>query len=524
MDDIWDILPGLGDKLAAHVVLSASAIGLAMLIALPMAVWASRSTIVSRLALSLASLVQTIPALALLALFFPLLLSLRAVFGEGLPTLGFLPALMALTLYALLPILRNAVTAQANLDEGVLEAADGVGMTKWQKLVLVEAPLSAPFIMAGIRTASVWTIGAATLATTIGQPSLGDPIFAGLQTQNWALVLAGCVASAGLALAADNLLWVIEVGLAKRSRWMTFGGMAAVALGILAALWAQSTGSDERRIVIASKQFSEQYILAQLIGARLEAAGYAVEYRDGLGSAVVHSAVASSSIDISVDYTGTIWTNYLKRADNPGREAMYETIRDWEWQQNGVKVLGRLGFENAYAFAMRGDRAKELGVTSLTDLVGKAPQLTVGGDPEFFERPEWLAVRDAYGLRFGQSRNFAPTFMYNALASGEADVISAYTSDGRIAADKLVVLADPKGALPSYDALLMLSPRIAEDKGVIAALEPLLGAISVEAMREANLAVDREDAKKLTPKAAAAELGKSLRRPGLDPGPLTTGR
>ncbi len=509
MSEIWDILPGLGDKLAAHVVLSASAIGLAMLIALPLAVWASRSAIVARLALSLASLVQTIPALALLALFFPLLLSLRSVFGEGLPTLGFLPALMALTLYALLPILRNAVTAQANLDEGALEAADGVGMTKWQKLVLVEAPLSAPFIMAGIRTASVWTIGAATLASTIGQPSLGDPIFAGLQTQNWALVLAGCLASAGLALAADNLLWVIEVGLARRARWMTLGGIAAVLLGILAALWAQSVEQDERRIVIAAKQFSEQYILAELIGARLEAAGYEVELRENLGSAVVHSAVASSNVDISVDYTGTIWTNYLGRKDNPGREAMYETIRDWEWRQNKVKVLGRLGFENAYAFAMRADRAAELGVSSLGDLVAVAPQLTVGGDPEFFERPEWIAVRDAYGLRFARSRNFAPTFMYNALQSGEADVISAYTSDGRIAADKLVVLADPEGALPSYDALLMLSPRIAENEGVIAALTPLLGAISVEAMREANLSVDREDAQKLTPKQAAQGLAKA---------------
>jgi osmoprotectant transport system permease protein len=98
--------------------------------------------------------------------------------------------------------------------------------------------------------------------------------------------------------------------------------------------------------------------------------------------------------------------------------------------------------------------------------------------------------------------------MYNALQSGEADVISAYTSDGRIAADKLVVLADPKGALPSYDAMLMLSPRIAEDEGVIAALEPLIGAITVEAMREANLAVDREDGQKQTPKAAAAELAR----------------
>jgi osmoprotectant transport system permease protein len=415
---------------------------------------------------------------------------------------------MALTLYALLPILRNAVTAQANLDPGVLEAADGVGMTKWQKLYLVEAPLSAPFIMAGIRTASVWTIGAATLATTIGQPSLGDPIFAGLQTQNWALVLAGCLVSAGLALVADWLLWWVERGIDERRRWKWASALLAVVAGVAAALVSQAGGSDERRIVIASKQFSEQYILAQLIGARLEAAGYAVEYRDGLGSAVVHSAVASSSIDISVDYTGTIWTNYLKREDNPGREAMYETIRDWEWQQNGVKVLGRLGFENAYAFAMRQDRAKELGVTSLANLVAVGPRLTVGGDPEFFERPEWLAVKAAYGLSFGKTRNFAPTFMYNALQSGEADVISAYTSDGRIAADKLVVLADPKGALPSYDAMLMLSPRIAEDEGVIAALEPLIGAITVEAMREANLAVDREDGQKQTPKAAAAELAK----------------
>jgi osmoprotectant transport system permease protein len=178
-----------------------------------------------------------------------------------------------------------------------------------------------------------------------------------------------------------------------------------------------------------------------------------------------------------------------------------------------VKVLGRLGFENAYAFAMRPDRAQALGVTSLADLVGKGGSLTVGGDPEFFERPEWLAVRDAYGLRFGRTRNFAPTFMYDALRSGEADVISAYTSDGRIAADKLVVLADPKGALPSYDALLLLSPRIADDPGVAAALQPLLGAISVEAMREANFAVDREDAGKLTPRQAAEQLAK---RAGLE--------
>ncbi|WP_416830694.1 MAG: ABC transporter permease/substrate-binding protein [Erythrobacter sp.] len=510
MIEIFETLLGLGDKLAAHVVLAASAIGLGILVALPLAVWASRSPAVSRIALGFASLVQTIPALALLALFFPILLSLRAVFGEDLPTLGFLPALLALALYALLPILRNAVTALANLDPGVLEAADGVGMTGWQKLTLVEAPLSAPFIMAGIRTASVWTIGAATLSTTIGQPSLGDPIFAGLQTQNWALVVAGCLASAGLALVADWLLWWIERGIDERKRWKWLGALIAVVAGVTTALAYQSGGDDEDTIVIASKQFSEQYILAKLIGSQLEAAGYTVEYRDGLGSAVVHSAVASSSIDISVDYTGTIWTNELRCNDNPGREAMYETIVEWERANTGIRVLGRLGFENAYAFAMREDRAAELGVTSLEELVPYAPQLTVGGDPEFFERPEWISVRDAYGMRFGETRNFSPTFMYNALKSGEADVISAYTSDGRIAADRLVVLSDPREALPSYDAMLMLSPRIAGDEGIARALEPLVGAISVEAMREANFAVDREGEGKLNPTEAARELARKI--------------
>ena len=510
MGEIWTIMLGLGDKFAAHIVLAASAIGLGIIVALPLAVWASRSRPVARITLGFASLVQTIPALALLALFFPILLSLRAVFGEDLPTLGFLPALLALALYALLPILRNAVTAQANLDPQVLEAADGVGMTGWQKLRLVEAPLSAPFIMAGIRTASVWTIGAATLATTIGQPSLGDPIFAGLQTQNWALVVAGCLASAGLALVADWLLWWIERGIDERKRWKWAGSLALVAIGVVTALSYQTGGDDEDTIVIASKQFSEQYILAQLIGARLAEAGYSVEYRDGLGSAVVHSAVASGSVDISVDYTGTIWTNEMKREDNPGREAMYEAIVEWEESNTGIRVLGRLGFENAYAFAMRADRAAELGVRTLEDVVPIAPRLTVGGDPEFFERPEWVAVRDAYGMRFGETRNFSPTFMYNALKSGEADMISAYTSDGRIAADRLVVLEDPREALPSYDAMLMLSPRIAQDERLVGALEPLIGAITVEDMREANFAVDREGEGKMSPADAARMLAERI--------------
>ncbi|TMM48395.1 ABC transporter permease/substrate-binding protein [Qipengyuania marisflavi] len=502
MEGLGTAMFALGDKLAAHVLLSAAALALGIAVALPLAVWASRSPPVAKIALGFASLVQTIPALALLALFFPILLSLRAVFGEGLPTLGFLPALLALALYALLPILRNAVTAQAQLDPGVLEAADAVGMGSWQKLRLVEAPLAAPFVMAGIRTAAVWTIGAATLATTIGQPSLGDPIFAGLQTQNWVLVLAGCIASAGLAMLTDALLGLAERGFALRKRALWLGGLVAVMLGIGAALFVQFGARDQDRVVIGAKTFSEQYVLARLIGQRLKAEGFAVEYRDGLGSAVAHDAAATGAIDLYVDYTGTIWTNQLKRTDNPGRAEMYEEIVRWESETSGARVLGRLGFENAYGFAMRGDQARAQGLTSLEDIIPLAPQLVIGGDPEFFERPEWVAVRDAYRLRFRDKRTFSPTFMYDALQSGEADVISAYTSDGRIAADGLTVLDDPQQALPSYDAVLVLSPAAGRNEALVAALQPLIGAIDVEAMRAANFAVDRPDNKQSFAQAA----------------------
>lgn len=509
MTELLVALARLGPQLADHVLLSAAALALGIAVALPLAVWAGRSPNVARLALGFAGLVQTIPALALLALFFPVLLALRAVFGEDLPTLGFLPAWLALTLYALLPILRNAVTAQANLDPGVIEAAEAMGMTAGQKLRLVQAPLAAPFVMAGIRTAAVWTIGAATLATTIGQRSLGDPIFAGLQTQNWALVLAGCLAAAALALAVDGALGLVEHGLSTRRRWMWLTGAALLLAGILAAtapLWSRG----ERTVVIGAKNFSEQFILARLIGHRLERAGYRVTYREGLGSAVAFAAVAGGDIDVYVDYTGTIWNGAMRRTDVPPRDAMTAAIAEWTQAERGVRLIGALGFENAYAFAMRGDDARRRGIRTLDDLARASPALVLGSDLEFLERPEWAAVRRAYPLRFRRATPYSPTFMYRALASGSADVISAFSSDGRIAADRLTVLTDPKGATPGYDAILLAAPARANDARFAAALAPLVGRIPVAAMREANYLVDR-DADKASPDQAARWLERRLR-------------
>jgi len=510
MTEAWrQALARVPELLAAHVQISVSALVLAMVICLPLARWAARSPKVATFALTVASLIQTIPGLALLALFYPLLLGVSALVGGGISAFGFLPALLALTLYALLPILRNAVTGLAGVDPAAKEAADGLGMTGSQKLYYVEAPLAAPTIMAGIRTAAVWTIGAATLSTTVGQPSLGDLIFAGLQTQNWTLVLAGCLFSAALAISVDLLLGLIERGIRERRRILAWAGMAMIAAGLLMATLPLMIARDNI-VVIGAKGFSEQYILARLIGSRLEEAGYAVRYRDGLGSAVVYQALSQGDVDVYVDYSGTIWTNQMQRSDSLPKAAMLEAIAQWTSANHGVKMLGALGFENTYAFAVRPEDARAKSLRTLDDLARVSSDFNFGTDVEFLERPEWQMVRDAYPVRFKDARAFSPTFMYPALASGEVDVISAFSSDGRIAANGFVVLDDTKGAVPSYEAILLLAPKRGGDGKFIAALKPLIGAITVENMREANYTVDRDGDKKI-PRQAARWLNDKVR-------------
>ena len=502
--------------LSQHVILSVAALAAAIAVSLPLAWLAVRRERARWPILAVVSLIQTIPGLALLALFYPLLLALSALAlklaGFSIPALGFLPALLALTLYAMLPIVRNTVTGLTGIDAAAGEAADAVGMTPGQKLWQVEVPLAAPVIMAGIRTAAVWTIGAATLSTTVGQTSLGNFIFSGLQTENWISVLTGCFAAVGLALVADLLLGLIETGLARRDRRYVLAGALGLLAGTALALAPLVRGQEAAQksvYVVGAKNFSEQYILAELIGARLAATGAVVEKQQGLGSAVIFRALAAGDIDVYVDYSGTLWANVMQRHDTPPADDMLGEITRWMKERYGITVLGRLGFENAYVLAMRGERAAALNIKSIADLVPKAPQLALGSDLEFLSRPEWAALRDAYGLKFASQRSFNPTFMYRALQDGTVDVISAFSSDGRIAAQKLTVLTDPKHAIPAYDAVVLLSPRRADDARLKQALMPLIGAIPVTAMREANYLVDR-NADKKTPAQAAKFLADRL--------------
>jgi osmoprotectant transport system permease protein len=288
--------------------------------------------------------------------------------------------------------------------------------------------------------------------------------------------------------------------------------MIAASVGLLLILAAAGLSpflAPQAQYVIGAKGFPEQYVLASLIDQRLGAAGLRSVTRSNLGSAVIFNALVAGDVDAYVDYSGTIWTNYMHRADTPSRDIVLREMGAWLKQTYGITVLGPLGFENAYVLAMRRDRASALGVGSIDDLAAASPRLAVGGDYEIFSRPEWQALRKAYGLAFRQERQMQPIFMYKAVADGEVDAITAFSSDGRIAELDLLTLGDPKQAIPPYDAVLLIAPRRSADAAFAAALRPLIGRISIERMREANLLVSREEGQ-APPEEAARRLWRAI--------------
>ncbi|MGK0266984.1 MAG: osmoprotectant transport system permease protein [Maricaulis sp.] len=507
----WAELPHL---LSGHVLLSLAAILVGMAISVPLGIYAAPRPRLAGSVLNIAGVIQTIPGLALLALMVPLL--------GGM--IGYWPAFLALMLYSILPILRNTIVGLQGVDAGVREAAQGLGMSGSQRLWRVELPLSLPVIVAGLRTSVVWVVGAATLATPVGASSLGNYIFAGLQTRNWLSVLFGCVFAAGLAIVFDQMIRLLEVAARQRRQGLAAGVGLALALVVGLALLpavlpasapaaiARGTGDAPaglagQTIRIGAKAFSEQYILAALMQDVLEQAGAVVERRDNLGSTIAFDALRSGEIDVYIDYTGTIWATVMQRPQAAQRHLMLAEMTAWLHERYGILTLGRLGFENAYGFAMTAARADALGVASLADLAPLAGELTVGGDPEVFVRSEWIGTRDAYGLGAMRTRAMDSTFMYGAVRDGQVDLISAYTTDGRIAAYDLVVLDDPAHILPPYDAVILLSPRAAAMPGLAEALAPLVDAIDGDAMRGANRLVDLEQQ---TPAQAAAWLSRRL--------------
>jgi osmoprotectant transport system permease protein len=484
-------LPGY---LTAHLQLTLFALAAGTALSIPLGIAIARARRLERPVLAAASVVQTIPSLALLAVMVPVLAAL------GLRSIGFLPAFIGLTLYSVLPVLRNTVTGLLGVDASILEAARAVGMTSRQRFWRVELPLAMPVILAGIRTSTVWTVGIATLSTPVGAPSLGNYIFAGLQTRNLTAVLVGCVAAALLALALDGLVHALGSAFLSKSRRAL--GVSTVVVALLFVYSGVTFVDSVRaapsgRVVIGAKTFTEQYVLSRILAGQIvRATAASVEVLSSLGSTVAFDALRSGEIDAYVDYSGTIWATIMGRGSaGVGRQAVLDEVAAFLADRHGIELVAALGFENAYALAMRREHARSLGVARIGELTPFAPALSMGGDYEFFDRPEWRAVRDTYGLEFRERRSMDSSLMYQAARSGQVDVISAFSTDARILAMDLTVLADDRGAIPPYDAVILAGAKLAlERPDVVAALRGLSGTIDAERMRRMNLAVDQDGA------------------------------
>ncbi len=506
MSAFLDQLGELPGYLAGHVRLTLLALLAGVVVSLPLGIAATRRPRFGAAALGVASVLQTIPGLALLALMVPLLgavgVSFAALGWPAPPSIGFLPAVLALSLYSVLPILRNTVTGIAGVDPSLCEAARGVGMSPGEVLWQVELPLAMPTIAAGVRTATVWVVGTATLATPVGGTSLGNPIFSGLQTRNLSAVLVGSLAAAVLAVVLDALVRAIERGLERRSRAAVLTPLAAI--GLL-ALWSQfgagwtnassAAGVSRSEVTIGSKTFTEQYVLTEILADVLEAKpGVSIRRVPSLGSTVAFDALVAGDLDLYVDYTGTVWSTILGRSGLAvDRAGVLREVREQLATRFDVQLIARLGFENTYCLAMREQDAARRGIRRISDLAVQASGLEILGDFEFFGRPEWQALESRYALAFDRERAMDSSLLYEALRAGSGDVISAYSTDGRIEAYGLRVLEDDLGVIPPYDAIVLASGAFAErSPALVRLIAALEGRISAAAMRRLNAAVDLE--------------------------------
>jgi osmoprotectant transport system permease protein len=477
----------LAAMLQQHLFLVLLAIGVAVLIGLPAGIVAAHRPAVGRPVLAVANIAQTIPSLALLGFLLPI----PFIGGVGPRT-----AVVALILYALLPIVRSTAVGLKSIDPAVLEAGVAMGMTPRQLLRLVELPLALPSIVAGIRVATVVTIGTATIAAAVGAGGLGEYIFRGLSMVDSTVILAGALPAAVLALAADAFLTWLERRLmpGRRSRsWRTaaaLGAAAVIAVGVIAA---SAIGRDTTAIVVGSKNFTEQVILGELLAQTLERRGIAVTRRLNLGGTFIcDRAIRAGDIDAYVEYTGTALTAILKQPVSRDAAGVLATTREL-YGASGLSVLTPLGFNNTFAILVRRADASALGLRTIGDLQKVPPEWTPGFGYEFIERADgYRGMAGAYGLSLEREpRVMDLSLMYRALANREVDVVAGDATSALIDALDLTQLEDDRSYFPPYQAVpVVRSAVLLRSPEVRQAIEELAGRISEKEMRAMNYAVD----------------------------------
>ncbi len=485
MNNLWEVMIQRQDQLlqalTQHILISFVALLCALIIAIPLGIYIARHLKISEGVLGVAAVLQTIPSLALLGLLIPLL------------GIGIVPAIVAIVIYALLPILRNTYTGIRKVDPSLIEAADAMGMTPMKRLFKVELPLAMPVIMAGIRTAMVLIIGTTTLAALIGAGGLGDIILLGIDRNDTALLILGAVPAALLAIIFDLLLRVIE----KRSFRQSIIWLSATALIVIAVSVIPLFNNTQKDLVIAGKLGAEPEILINMYKELIEQdTSLTVELKPGMGKTTfLFNALKNKNIDIYPEFTGTALAEFLKEdAVSTDSTEVYNQAKEGMSKKFNMDMLAPMKYNNTYTLAVPEAYAEQNQLETMSDLQNVSSQVKVGFTREFADRNDgYIGITKLYGFTFPNLQTMEPKLRYSAIASGDIQLMDAYSTDSELQRYKLKVLKDDKGLFPPYQgAPLMRDETLKQYPEVAEALERLSGQITDDEMRKMNYQVDVE--------------------------------
>jgi osmoprotectant transport system permease protein len=469
-------------SLLEHIQISFIALFFAVVIAIPLGIYLTNKKKIAESIIGISAVLQTIPSLALLGLLIPL-------FG-----IGKVPAIIALVVYALLPILRNTFTGINEVDPSLKEAAMAMGMNKRKRLVKVELPLAMPVIMAGIRTAMVLIVGTATLAALIGAGGLGDIILLGIDRNNTALIILGAVPAAILALVFDFLLKKLE-SLSFRKTVTALSMISIVALSIM--ILPLLNFKEQEEIVIAGKLGSEPEILINMYKLLIEnETDLTVQLKPGLGkTSFVFNALKSGSIDIYPEFTGTAISEFLKEeAINNNQEDVYHQAKEGMMNKFGMVMLSPMKYNNTYALAVSKEMAETYDLQSISDIKPIQETIKAGFTLEFNDREDgYLGIQNRYGITLSNITTMEPKLRYQAIETGNIDLLDAYSTDSEIRQYNLQVLADDQQLFPPYQgAPLLRKETLDKYPEIETALNKLANRITDDEMREMNYQVNVE--------------------------------
>ena len=491
MDSFWlDYAGEIAFRTGEHLFLTGIAMAMGSLIGIPLGILISRQAILAPPIIAIVNTLQTIPSLAL----FGFLISVPFLGG-----IGKIPAIVALTLYTLLPIVLNTYLGIKKVDPELKLAGLSLGMTDGQILRYIELPLARATILAGVRIATVIAIGVATIAAAIGGGGLGVFIFRGIATVNNQLILAGAIPAAFLALVADWSLGWLEKTFSpsqrpkKPSKWQW--GLGLIGLALLSFLLTQIFHSSPGTVVIGSKNFTEQVILGEILAQEIEKeTNLRVERQFNLGGTLIcHEAVKAGKIDGYVEYSGTAFTGILREKPLNDARLVSQKLQEIYPEKFNLEVFPSLGFENTFAIVIRGETASQYNLKTLSQAAKYTPNWQAGFGYEFLEREDgYKGLAKTYGLTFAQPPKVMDLgLMYRALAEKQVDLVAGNSTDGLIPVLDLVILEDDRRYFPPYEAVPIFNrDSLRKYPQLRQVLAKLTGKITSTAMQKLNYQVD----------------------------------